>query len=66
MLQNIFQKSNFSTIIIVILLALFLLFAFMRYRKVNEGLEYGNPMIVSDEQKTKKPDSQMNVVINKI
>ena len=55
MLQGIFQKKNFSTIIIVILLALFLVFALMRYRKVNEGMD--------DKEKEKKTaSSSINVV----
>jgi len=53
MLQNIFQKKNFSTIIIVILLAFFLVFAIMRYRKVNEGME---------ETSEKKPSEKKNIV----
>ena len=57
MLQGIFQKKNFSTIIIVILLALFLVFALMRYRKVNEGMD-GN----ENEKEKKTASSSINVV----
>jgi heme/copper-type cytochrome/quinol oxidase subunit 2 len=57
MLQNIFQKKNFSTIIIVILLAFFLAFAIMRYRKVNEG------MAENEKESEKKPTSSIQVAI---
>jgi heme/copper-type cytochrome/quinol oxidase subunit 2 len=57
MLQNIFQKKNFSTIIIVILLAFFLVFAIMRYRKVNEGMEENK------KESTKIPTSSIQVAI---
>jgi heme/copper-type cytochrome/quinol oxidase subunit 2 len=57
MLQNIFQKNNFSTIIIVILLAFFLVFAIMRYRKVNEGMEENK------KESTKIPTSSIQVAI---
>ena len=56
MLNTIFQKKNLSTILIIILLALFLLVAFMRYRKVNEG------MTESTDGNTKKPDEEKQVV----
>lgn len=54
MLQGIFQKKNLSTIIIVILLALFLVFAMMRYRKVNEGMD-------ENSKEDKKPDNSIQV-----
>ena len=54
MLNNIFQKKNLSTIIIVILLALFLVVAMMRYRKVNEGMD--------DKTDEKKPNEEKKVV----
>jgi len=57
MLQSIFQKNNFSTIIIVILLAFFLVFAIMRYRKVNEGMEENK------KEPTKNPTSSIQVAI---
>ena len=57
MLQNIFQKNNFSTIIIVILLAFFLVFAIMRYRKVNEGMEE------KKKEPIKNPTSSIQVAI---
>jgi hypothetical protein len=57
MLQNIFQKNNFSTIIIVILLAFFLVFAIMRYRKVNEGMEENK------KEPIKNPTSSIQVAI---
>ena len=59
MLQNIFQKKNFSTIIIVILLAFFLVFAIMRYRKVNEGMAENE----NEKEPTKEPTSSINVAI---
>jgi hypothetical protein len=54
MLNTIFQKKNFSTIIIIILLALFLLFAFMRYGKVNEGMD--------DKEEKETPVNSIQVV----
>lgn len=59
MLQGIFQKKNLSTIIIVILLALFLVFALMRYRKVNEGMDDKE----KEKQEAAKPTNSLQVAI---
>uniref|UniRef100_A0A6C0DMC7 Uncharacterized protein n=1 Tax=viral metagenome TaxID=1070528 RepID=A0A6C0DMC7_9ZZZZ len=60
MLNTIFQKKNFSTILIIILLALFLVVAFMRYVKVNEGLSVGTDDITADS--TKKPNEEKQII----
>jgi hypothetical protein len=60
MLNTIFQKKNFSTILIIILLALFLVVAFMRYVKVNEGLSVGADDITVDS--TKKPNEEKQII----